>query len=257
MDRNRLRRATLVPGLQVSWAARRLSGAGAGCFAPRALRIGGLSRRRPVPDPGLRRPAPSLAPAGPGRLLGADTTARVALGAVLASDRPDRPDPSRPVPTALTAPVAPGDRRPRSRHGGRLAPLAPRPKAGRAVATQSPPGGENAPRGAVWCSPDAGNPTATQSGPGCDTSSAKYAPSVQQPHGDGRSRGDDRVRVRRRGADSREGEPWGTTGAAKRCAGPTRTLDGGIRGNRRPGPAHLSLPEAPATPVAIPCFLPG
>jgi len=63
-------------------------------------------------------------------------------------------------------------------------------------------------------------------------------PSVQQPHGDGRPRGTDRVGVRPRGTDFHEGgHRGGTTGAAKWCAGPGRPSDGDFRGNRRPGPA--------------------
>ena len=63
--------------------------------------------------------------------------------------------------------------------------------------------------------------------PNCHRHCPKYAPSVQQPHGDGRFEGADRVEVRHRGADFHEGgHGGGTTGVAKRCAGVTRPSTG-------------------------------
>jgi hypothetical protein len=129
---------------------------------------------------------------------------------------------------------------------------------------QSPPGGKNGAPGAFWRCLQVGNPTATECGPGCHSASAKYAPSVQQPHGDGRSRGptewesDGGERTFTRG-DTVGGQQEQRRGAPAQL----RPTDGDFRGNRRPGPAHLSLPEAaglphPATQSTVPvCALPA
>jgi hypothetical protein len=99
LDRNRLRKATLVRGFRVSWAA--------------AIRSCGMAGgREGLPSNGRYRAPPSRLPAG-------------------------------------------------------------------RTATRWPPGGAFRP----------GNPPATECGPGCHSGSRKYAPSVQHPHGDGRSRG--------------------------------------------------------------------
>jgi hypothetical protein len=107
------------------------------------------------------------------------------------------------------------------------------------------PAGSTAPRPPSGAASQVGNRPATQRRPRCHSRCPKYASSVQQPHGDGRLEGADRVGVRRRGADFHEGgHRGGTTGAAKRCAGIVSPSDGEIRGNRRPEAAHLSLPGA-------------
>ena len=127
-------------------------------------------------------------------------------------------------------------------------------------AAQPPPGGDNGAGRPFWRRLQVGNPTATRCGPGCHSGSAKYAPSVQHPHGDGRFEGADRVGVRPRGPDFHEGgHRRGTTGAANRCAGPERRrteISGGTdRPDRRTFRSlKLLVLRAPADsePSAIP-----
>ena len=111
---------------------------------------------------------------------------------------------------------------------------------------ESPPGGMNdLPAGHLALPPRRATGPQPNAAPICHRRSPKYGPSVEQPHGDGRSRGstgwksDEGERIFTRG-----GHGGGTTGVAKRCAGVMRPSNGDSRGNRRPGPAHLSLPEA-------------
>jgi hypothetical protein len=153
LDRNRLRRATLVRGFRVSRAVR--SRAVVGLRAPAAVRHGALgplvTARHGYGPPPCRRHATATTP--PRRLPAGRTVLRGSSGAAFGWATRLQPDVAR-VATAAR----------QSTH-----------------------------------------------------------PSVQQPHGDGRSRGTDRVGVRPRGADFHEGgHRGGTTGAAKRCAGPDR-----------------------------------
>jgi hypothetical protein len=141
-----------------------------------------------------------------------------------------------------------------SRRNATWRPAATRPatrQATRKATAQTPPGGDNGAAEAFWRCLRAGNPTATQCGPGCHSGSAKYARSVQQPHGDGRSRGPT-------GWKSDGGERTFTRGDTvggqqeQRIGAPAQSAVGrSIPGNRPPGPAHLSLPEAAGSSCSV------
>jgi hypothetical protein len=122
------------------------------------------------------------------------------------------------------------------------------------TAAQTPPGGDNGAADLFWRCMQAGNPTATQCGPGCHSGSAKYARSVQQPHGDGRSRGTTGWKSDRRGADFHEGgHRGGTTGEANRCAGPERRrteISGGTDRPDRRTFRSLKLLVLPVPPIS-------
>jgi hypothetical protein len=191
LDRDGVRRATLVRGFPVSWAAE-----GDLCVIEARLRPGGQGRNSRL----LGTPLAQVHWAG---------TARGRPTAVLRETRAGR----TVARQSLWRPV------------------------------QSPPGGDNGLPVTDWRSRQPGNGTATQCGPGCDDACAKYPSSVQQPHGDGRFGGGRPVRVRRRGADFHEGEHRGGTRSSERVRRPDEAVGRRfLRGDRRPGPAHLSLP---------------